>query len=551
MQTHKTPLSKKNIAESNTRYYLLLLLIFIIFAAIGLVYHEMWRDELEAWLISKDSSSISNLLEKVKYTGHPSLWYLCLYLISQFVKYPWGMQLFHLLISVTFIYLFILYSPFSKLQKALFCFGYYPLYEYTLISRNYGLAVVFIFAFCALFPSRYRNYLPLAIILSLLSYVNVYGIVFSFAFLLTLILDALINQDDRKRLYSKRWSITASLIIYGVSLITTVLQILPPADAVYKGDLVSVSEGDFVNSPIQTNNVSFYLRRLARAIASIWFGYVPVPNFAEFHFHDTNIIYWFAQQKQISEAAVDTVNYGDIFVFLFSLVILSIGAIAFYRQPIILFFYTIINFTFIGFIYLVRMSGVRQTGYLFFAGLICLWLSTNYRESNWLSKLDNKVFAGIVKYKSQLLTILLCVHVVGGIYAYSRDILHPFSASEATIEYIQKNHYDELTIVGSNYALVFPFTAFLDKEIYYLESESSSSFSMETANKEDYDLKITHRILEQVDSLLNREEEILLISSEELKDSIPTVTIKSLDKFESSIVSDETYYLYLVSDNKH
>ena len=107
MQTHKTPLSKKNIAESNTRYYLLLLLIFIIFAAIGLVYHEMWRDELEAWLISKDSSSISNLLENIKYIGHPPLWYLWLHLISKFVKYPWIMQLFHLLISVTFIYLFL------------------------------------------------------------------------------------------------------------------------------------------------------------------------------------------------------------------------------------------------------------------------------------------------------------------------------------------------------------------------------------------------------------------------------------------------------------
>ena len=70
----------------------------------------------------------------------------------------------------------------------------------------------------------------------------------------------------------------------------------------------------------------------------------------------------------------------------------------------------------------------------------------------------------------------MCVHVVGGIYAYGRDILQPFSASEAAMEYIQKHHYDKLMIVGSKDALVFPFTAFINKEIYYPESESSGSF---------------------------------------------------------------------------
>lgn len=552
MQTNNTSRYRlKNIAEDNLNYYLLLLLGFMILGAIGLAHHEMWRDESEAWLIAKDSSSISALLENLKYTGHPPLWYFCLHIISKFVQHPWVMQLFHLLISVTFVYIFILYSPFTKLQKTLFCFGYYALYEYTLISRNYGLGIVFIFAFCALFPSRYQNYLPLAIILSLLCQANAYGLIISFLLLLTLILDALVNSDNNKNLYSKRWSITASLIIYGVSLTTAVLQILPPNDAVYKGDLLSVSEENFGDiQPEDLNSTGFHLRRFSRAIASIWSGYVPIPNFSEFHFHDTNIIYLFTEHKQTSEAGVDVVNYGDIFMFLFSLIILGIGAIAFYRQPIILFFYTIANSTIIGFLYLIRLSGVRQNGYLFFVGLICFWLSTNYPKSNWLSKLDNKFFDWIIKYKSLLLTILLCVHIVGGVYAYGRDILDPFSASEAATEYIRNNQYDKLTIIGKKEDIVSPLSAFLNKKIYYPESEHFGSFSVWTARKEQ-NPNITHQeILEQTNNLLNKEDkEVLLILDEELKSNIPEVTARELKKFESSIVIDEIYYLYLITKN--
>lgn len=539
----------KNIAEDDLNYYLLLLLTFIILGAIGLAHHEMWRDESEAWLIAKDSGSIFALLENLKYTGHPPLWYFLLHIISRFVRHPWVMQLLHLAISVTFIFIFILYSPFTKLQKTLFCFGYYSLYEYTLISRNYGLGIVFIFAFCALFPLRYRFFLPLAIILSLLCQANLYGLIISFALLLTLILDALVNPDNNKNLYSKRWSITASLIIYGVSLTTAVLQILPPDDAVYKGDLLSVSEGSFDGiQPEDLNSISFHLRRFGRAIASIWSGYVPIPNFLEFHFHDTNIIYLFTERNQISEAGVDVVNYGDIFMILFSLIILGIGAIAFYRQPIILFFYTIANFAIIGFLYLIRLSGVRQNGYLFLVGLICFWLSTNYPQSNWLSKLDNRFFNWIIRYKFKLLTVLLCFHVVGGLYAYGRDILDPFSASEAATEYIRNNQYEKLTIVGKKEDIVSPLSAFLNKKIYYPESEHFGSFSVWTARKEQ-NPNITHQeILEQTNNLLNREdEEILLILDEELRSNIPEVTVKELEKFEYSIVIDEIYYLYLIT----
>jgi hypothetical protein len=44
----------------------------------------MWLDELQAWLIARDSSSVIDLFKNLKYEGHPGLWHICLYLISRF-----------------------------------------------------------------------------------------------------------------------------------------------------------------------------------------------------------------------------------------------------------------------------------------------------------------------------------------------------------------------------------------------------------------------------------------------------------------------------------
>jgi hypothetical protein len=41
-------------------------------------HHELWRDEVQAWLLDRDSSSAIDLLSRQKYEGHPALWQLLL-----------------------------------------------------------------------------------------------------------------------------------------------------------------------------------------------------------------------------------------------------------------------------------------------------------------------------------------------------------------------------------------------------------------------------------------------------------------------------------------
>lgn len=100
-----------SFSKSNTAFTGLLVSVFFIFGLIGIANHEMWRDELQAWMIARDSSSLSDLFRNLRYEGHPGLWHSCLYFITRFTRNPIAMQFFHLLLATGVIFIFTRFSP--------------------------------------------------------------------------------------------------------------------------------------------------------------------------------------------------------------------------------------------------------------------------------------------------------------------------------------------------------------------------------------------------------------------------------------------------------
>ena len=556
MKTYnRIELESRESSQTNAKFYLILLTVFFTLSSIGIFNHEMWRDELEAWLIANNSYSLPELSNNLRYTGHPILWYACLYLITRFTDSVWAMQLFHIIIALSFVGLFLFYAPFSKLQKFLFCFGYFTLYEYTIISRNYGLGVLFLFAFCACYRYRARNYLPLAIILFLLSYTNAYCAIVGFALALTLIVDAYFNREQRRRLYRQRWTIVTSITIYAIGLITSLLQMIPPASADYRGDLIDLADKTLLYTTAEDiNSPFFYLRKLAQSSATIWKAYVAIPDWSTWHFHSSNIFDLFTDSmaKVLGNITIyNGFNTLELLIYPLCIIIFTIVAISLFKKAIVLFFYLISNCALIGFYFFVRIPNTRHTGYLFIVFLVSLWLSNNYKDSSFLAKFQPRFFNKFIPKKSSILTFFLCLHLVGGVYAYSRDIVQPFSASKAAVEYIKENNYDRLPIVGTYYVKVAPFAALLNKQIYYPESEEFGTYTVWTAQRRKNNLNITQQaILEQTANLLNDENpEILLVLTEKLVDKIPALKIQPLNRFELSIIKGEVYYLYLVTKN--
>ena len=124
-------------------------LLYAILVFAGIDRHEIWMDEAHHWLLARDSPSFPAMLRNLRYEGHPLLWNSCLYIVQLFTSSPSGMQLLHAAIAVGSVALFIGYSPFPWWMKAIFPFGYFPFFEYALISRNYVLAWLTAFIFAA------------------------------------------------------------------------------------------------------------------------------------------------------------------------------------------------------------------------------------------------------------------------------------------------------------------------------------------------------------------------------------------------------------------
>ena len=41
--------------------------------------HAMWRYEMQAWLLARDSQTLGDLFFNLRYEGHPALWHLLLW----------------------------------------------------------------------------------------------------------------------------------------------------------------------------------------------------------------------------------------------------------------------------------------------------------------------------------------------------------------------------------------------------------------------------------------------------------------------------------------
>ena len=50
-------------------------IIYAVFIMLGIVNHEPWRDEAQAWLIVRDAG-FTDLFSILRTEGHPPLWYL-------------------------------------------------------------------------------------------------------------------------------------------------------------------------------------------------------------------------------------------------------------------------------------------------------------------------------------------------------------------------------------------------------------------------------------------------------------------------------------------
>jgi hypothetical protein len=550
---------------------------FFILGLIGVLHHEMWSDELQAWLIARDSQSIVDLFQNLRYEGHPGLWHLCLYGLSRISRNPVIMQFFHLAIATTSISLFIKFAPFSKLHKILFTFSYFPFYEYSIISRNYALGVLLVFLFCILY-TRNCNYIILFTVLALLANTNLYAAMLAIALGATLILENLVKYQFQFSALLKNRCLAIGALILSASLILMIVQILPPPDRSFGQILptesslqnIHPSEHNFLLSLF--NELSNSIKKLIRSFSITLNAYLPIPNVFVSEIWNSNI--------SLAVVLDSLSKWVAIVRFSISITILTTIILCFRQNPLILFFYSFGNleiflFTFA---YLKNYGSVRHHGHLFLIFVISLWLLVDQSPSHSSensAKLMSKIrknhgfgekfsFLRCEKFKklinhlsvqigyesskkliNRLFTLILCVHCIATLILFTVDIRQPFSASKAVSEYIYKHQMQDMLIVGDRAIFTTPLSGYLNKSLYYPEIGSFGTFA---THKESIVSNFSDVINQVVDLEQFNQQGALLVLTYDLGDisaySTKQVNIVETAQFQQSMVKFDKYFLY-------
>ncbi len=199
-------------------------LIWSVFVALSLFiapYHELWADEVQAFLIARDAPFTDIVSIIPHQEGQPALWHLLLKgLIVLFGEQLNITYVSIFIMSLTVgIFLFLYNVP--LLYKILIPFGHYFLYQYNIISRNYCLAYLALAILGYMYPLRHKYIWRYAFALLLLAE--------STAFLapIAAILGVLWLYDAYKNHTHKLTSYTAPMFMLGGFGLFMIWQILP------------------------------------------------------------------------------------------------------------------------------------------------------------------------------------------------------------------------------------------------------------------------------------------------------------------------------------
>jgi len=515
------PRKEIKLAATPVRFALIVTAVFFVIALIGMLSHEMWRDEHQAWLVARDANSLSQLLDNMNYEGNPALWHFFLYWITRVTHDPIYMQVFHLLVATSFIFIFNRYAPISNLHKILFSFGYFPLYEYAVISRSYALGILLVFGICALYKNRMTKYILIGILLALLANVTIYAVVIACCIAGILVLDYFLYQQKNRKAMMQ---LAIGLFIFILGVAFSLYQIWPDKDnsfpALYASSL-------------------FDLPRWGEVLSKLFTTYLYIPQIEE-HFWNTTIYF------------KDTLSAGWV---LLSIILFAAGILVFLRKPLILLLYLGTTIGLFSVYYYTALMHSRYCGYLLIALVVCYWLSEYYPEKKYHSNL-----AGLGKRISKpFFTTILSFSVIGAIVAYAMEMQYKFSPSKEVANYIKENKLDSLPVVGITDFTISPLATYLDKKLFYPQMNDFGSFIIWSKRRNDQ--MNFQEAVALLGAFIDKGNQRVLW----IKDSAPQVSsdgtsqqdmekailrndlqVDLLKKWSPGIVGDEVYFIYLV-----
>jgi hypothetical protein len=183
---------------------------------------------------------------------------------------------------------------------------------------------------------------------------------------------------------------------------------------------------------------------------------------------------------------------------------------------------------------------LRHHGQIYLWFVVCCWLLRGVRPGERTNQ---------PPVRSGLLTAVLVVQVVVAGYAYGSDLVHPFSNAEAVGRHLSRAEFSGVTLVGSIDYAVEPVTAYLDRPVYYPESERFGTFIDWGPSRRH--VPPTAVIEDAVGLLRERGADVVIVLNYppgrmRLGEIVPVdsdARLRYFARFVGAIVPDENYYL--------
>jgi len=506
----KEAVSAHNVPDLS--FALIVSFLFLVVAGITSANHEMWRDELQSWLISRDSSSPLAIFHNIRYEGHPFLWFLLIWPFTRITDSPEVIQLVNVLFAAAAIFVIGAFAPVSRWARGAVAFGYFPLYEYGSIARNYAIGLLALVSFCAIFPHRRKKPLVAGVLLFLAANASLHACILAVAAVVVLALELLRYPPEP----SSRASAWTGIGIACGGIALSIFQMIPPADTGFAAGWNFTLDGSVLEQVLQT----------------ITNAYLPLRK--------TGPDFW-------ESGLFASVPLYDRYTYIGGLIFFTLASLSLIRRPAALAYYLTGSLGLLLFFYIKYSGFIRHHGFLFISFCTAVWLARTMNPIA-LPKPLNAAGLWAERCMAVLAPIILTAQIAGATIAVAAENKYVFSAAKSTANVIRQNKLDSLPLVAGEDFMTVAVIGYLNKNrVFYPSGRRWGSYIIWDK------LRDTHYYVWRESIFLARELHspvVVVIDEFTLKNNPPPVSIESILQLvacrKGEIVPTESFCVFLL-----
>lgn len=481
---------------------LLVTVPFLIYLLLQIVHHQLWRDELNVYGIAHASPTFGSLFWHVNHEGHPLLWYLLIWLGIKVFPSVLVLKAVQFSVGAAILVLLGLAQPFTRLERVLLLLSYFALFEYTVMSRMYGVCVLLAMIFLWRRVHRPNSIWISTALLCLMANTDTLGLFFSGAFGLEWMVSLLREGPDKKKAAKQA---TGAALLYLASVALCYVTIKPPADISWR------TTGHIFQHGFELDHVaSVFIEYMELPWLPIRFGSV---RWAGHYWNPISL-----EHRILYPALLPAV--------------LAAYFLTFRRDKDLLGVFALASLGAAAFAFVVFSGNMRNWGITFVAYVAALWLQRFRRSKPPLAS-----------------TVLLAASAISGVIFSSLMWTKPFSNAEATAGWLEAHHLQNAALVGTPDTSVAAIAILMKRPIYFLDCRCSDDYMLFSNRRDDFDPKdMPKDTLAAFNALGSRQLILLLISPIQRQEQAAIenggASVEPLVGFTGAEAPDEDFFVY-------